>query len=163
MLGIFALQFLFEARVVFAPEARQILGDLNGTHVGRENVDEDRDAPHRDFGCGVDVVEFLNAQGDMRGISEFVGNFGRLAVGKVEAFRSMFVEKVLLSGAEPGFEDVFDRFVFDIFVAESAVADLFDEMTAVFVFDGRQNEFRAPLAEEIQAQDPLIGGVVPVV
>jgi hypothetical protein len=147
VLGIFALEFLFEARVVFAPEAGEVLGDLDGTHVGGEDVDENGNAAHRDFWGGVDVVQLLNAECDVGRIAEFVGNFGGLAVGEVETFGSMFVEEVLLCGAEPGFEDAFDGFVFDVFVAESAMADLFDEMATVIVVDGGQSEFRAPLAE----------------
>jgi hypothetical protein len=151
VLGIFALKFLFEAGVVFAPEAGEVLGDLDGTHVRGEDVDENGNAAHRDFGGGVDVVQLLNAECDVGRIAEFVGNFGGLAVGEVETFGSMFIEKVLLGGAEPGFEDAFDRFVFDVFVAECAMADLFDEVATVFIVDGRQSEFRAPLAEKIEA------------
>jgi len=148
---------------VFAPEAGEVLGDLDGTHVGREDVKEDRNAAHSDFGGGIDVVEFLDAKGDVRGIAEFVRNFWYLAIGEVEALRSVFVEQVLLGRAEPGFENVFHGFVFDVFVTECAVADLFDEMAAVFIVDGRQSEFGTPSAEEIEAQNPLFGGMVPVV
>ena len=148
---------------MFAPEAGEILGDLDGTHVGREDVKEDGNAAHGDFGGGIDVVEFLDAKGNVRGIAEFVRNFRCLAIGEVEAFGSVFVEEVLMGRAEPGLEYAFHRFVFYVFVAESPMADLFDEMAAVFVVDGRQSEFRAPMGEEIKAQNPLFGGMVPVV
>jgi len=163
VLGIFALEFLFQSRVVFAPETGEVLGNLDGAHVWREDVDENRNAAHSDFGCGVDVVEFLDAQGDVRRIAQFIGNFWRFAVGKVEAFRGMFVEQVLLGGTEPGLENGFDGFVFDVFISECAVANLFDEMAAVFIVDGWQREFRAPLAEEIESENPLFGGMIPVV
>src|ERR1041385_1283342 len=101
MLWIFALQFLFYARVMFAPKAGKVLRDLDRAHVGREDVDEDGNATHRDFGCGIDIVEFLNAQGDMRRIADFVRNFGSFAIGKVEAFRSVLIEEFLLSRAKP--------------------------------------------------------------
>ena len=137
VLGIFALEFLFEAGVMFAPEPGEVLGDLDWAHVGRQYVNENWNAAHGDFRCGVDVVEFLDAEGDVWGISEFVRNFRCFAVGEVEAFGSVFVEEVLLGRAEPDLEHVFDGFVFDVFVAESAVADLFDEMAAVVVVDRR--------------------------
>src|SRR5258707_354919 len=118
MFWIFALEFLFEPRVMFAPEAGEVLGDLDWAHVGRKDVEEDGDATHGDFWSSIDVVEFLDAKGDVRRIAEFVGNLWRLAVGKIETFGSVFVEEVLLGRAEPGFEDAFDGFVFDVFVTE---------------------------------------------
>ena len=65
---------------MLAPKAGKVLSDLDGAHVGCEDVDEDGNATQRDFGCGIDIVEFLNAQGDMRGIANFVGNFGSFAI-----------------------------------------------------------------------------------
>lgn len=157
------MEFLFQSRVVFTPEAREVLRDLDRARVRREHMHKDWNAAHGDFGCGVDVVEFLDAQCDVRRIAELVGNFWRLAVGEAETFRSVFVEEVLLSRAEPGFNNRLHRFVFDVFIAKCTVTDLFDEMTAVFISDWRESEFRAPLAKQIQTKNPLFGGVVPVV
>ncbi len=57
---------------MLTPETGEVLGDLDGTHVGREDVEKDRDAGHCDFRCGVNVVELLDAEGDVRGIAQLV-------------------------------------------------------------------------------------------
>ena len=42
MLRIAALEFLFDFGVTLLPEIREIGGDLDGTLVGREDLDGDR-------------------------------------------------------------------------------------------------------------------------
>jgi len=56
VLGVFPLKLGFDARVVFAPEAGQILRDLDGFHPGREDVHHHRDAAQADLGGLVDIV-----------------------------------------------------------------------------------------------------------
>src|SRR5262249_49228689 len=45
---ILALQFRFDTRVMFAPEAGKVTGDLNRTHAGCKNMDIERNTAHRD-------------------------------------------------------------------------------------------------------------------
>lgn len=146
VLRILPLQFLLELRVMFAPEAGEVLRDLNRAHVGCKDVKKNRDSAHGDFGRGIDVVEFLDAKRYVRRIAKFVGNFWRFAVGEVEAFGSMFVDQFLLGRTQPGFHDTFHGLVLDIFVAECAVTDLFYQMTAIFATDWRQSQFWTPSA-----------------
>jgi hypothetical protein len=44
MLRISALQFLFELRINFTPEDRQVLGNLHRAVIWREHLDADGDA-----------------------------------------------------------------------------------------------------------------------
>lgn len=53
---VFALEFLFDPRVMFAPEPRQILCDLNRTMIGGQNVHYERNAAARHFWRVVDAV-----------------------------------------------------------------------------------------------------------
>ena len=132
VLGVFALEFLFDPRVVLAPEAGEVLGDLDGALAGGEDVDEDGDAVHRDAGGGVDAVELLDAQGDVGRVGGVVGDFGGAAVGEGEAFGGVLLQEGLLGGAEPAFHDGLGGLVLEVFGAEGAVADLLDEVAAVF-------------------------------
>ena len=50
----------------------------------------------------------------------------------------------------------------EVLVADRAVAELRDEVPAVVVGDGRELEFGAVLAEEVEAREPLFDAVVPV-
>ena len=64
MLGILALEFLFDAGVVVVPEAGQILRDLHRPVIGAENVYDDRDAALRDPGTFLHAVQIFDPHGD---------------------------------------------------------------------------------------------------
>src|SRR6185436_3183899 len=61
VLRILPLQFLFHPRVMVPPESGQVLGDLNGSIVGGQDVDQNRDFAERDARRRRHAVKFLNA------------------------------------------------------------------------------------------------------
>lgn len=75
------MQLGLQARVVFAPEVGEVLGDLDRAHAGGEDLDGDRDTAKGDAGGAGDVVEFLDAQGDEGGGVGGVGHSGATTVG----------------------------------------------------------------------------------
>ena len=88
VLGILALQFLFDAGVMVPPEAREILRDLHRPHVGGQDVHHHRHAAHGNRGVCIHVEEFLDAQGDVRRVAGFIGHFRGLAIGQASAARA---------------------------------------------------------------------------
>src|ERR1035437_4735874 len=160
---ILALEFLFDPRVMFAPEAGEVLGDLHGPLTGSQDVQQHRDAAHRDAGGGGDTEELLDAQGDVRRVARVIDHPGIAAIGQGEALRGVFLKELLLHGTEPAFYHGLHRLVLQVLAAKGAMADLLDQVAAVLVCDGGKGEFGTPLAEEIEPEDPLLEAVVPVV
>ena len=114
--GVFAAEFLLDAGVVVAPEAGEVLGDLDGALAGGEDVEDEGDAAGGEGGEGIDAEEFLDAGGD-----EGFGGVGVLdlegaAVGEVDAFGGEFVDEGGLGGGEEGFDGVEDGAVLDFLV-----------------------------------------------
>jgi len=64
MFRVASLEFGFDARVVVAPKAGEVGGDLDGFHPWSEDVDDDRDTIEGDARRALDVVELLDSQGD---------------------------------------------------------------------------------------------------
>jgi len=54
--GIAALELLLEPRVVVAPEAREVLGDLDRPHTGGQDMEQYRDSPHGDARRGGHII-----------------------------------------------------------------------------------------------------------
>jgi len=160
--GILALQLLLYSRVMFPPEARHVLRDLHRPLAGGEDMHQYGDAPHRDAGCGLHPVKLLDAQGDVRRITRLKDHLRRATVRQGEAPRGVLIEKSLLGTAQPALHDGFGRLILEVLAADGAVADLLDQVTSVLLADRRESEFRAPLAEEIQPENPLVEGLVPV-
>src|ERR1035437_6070127 len=95
-------------------------------------------------GGGVHAEKLLDAQGDVGRVAGLVDHPGGAAVGKREALGGVFLDELLLGGAEPAFHHGLYGLVLEVLAAEGAVADLLDQVMAVVVTDGGQRKFRAP-------------------
>src|ERR1035437_5106554 len=160
---ILALEFLLDPRVMFAPEAGEVLGDLHRSLAGCQDVQQHRDAAHRDAGRGGDTEELLDAQGDVRRVARFIDHPGSTAIGQGEALRGVLFEELLLGGAQPALYHGLHRLVLKVLPVERAMADLLDQVAAVRVADRREGEFGAPLAEEVEPEGPLFEAIIPFV
>ena len=145
-----------------APEAGEVLRDLDGPLAGGEDMHQHRHAPHGDARRSGHAEELLDAEGDVWRIGRIVDHFGGPAVRQGQAFRGVLLEERLLCAAEPAFHHSLDGLVLEILAAEGTVADLLHQVASILFADGRQLQFRAPLAQEVQPQDPLFQAFVPV-
>jgi hypothetical protein len=63
VLGVFAAEFLLDARVVVAPEAGEVFGDLDRALAGGEDMKNEGEASGSEGGERLDAEEFLDAGG----------------------------------------------------------------------------------------------------
>ena len=66
MFGVFPLEFLFDARIVFFPEAREVPGYLDRPLTRRKNLDHEGNSFHRNTDCSLDAVQVLDGLGNGR-------------------------------------------------------------------------------------------------
>ena len=104
MLGVAAFEFLGDGGVAVEPEAGEVFGDLDGAHVGGEELDEEGDAAGGDAGRFLLAVEVLDAGGDGGLGAVGVVDLGFASGGEVDALGGVAVEGLVLGVAEPGLE-----------------------------------------------------------
>src|SRR5690349_10394345 len=82
MFGILALQFLFHAWVLFAPEGGEVLRDLHRPQIRGQDMNQDRHPPPANVRSGIDVVKLLDAHCNVRRGASFITDFRRAAIGE---------------------------------------------------------------------------------
>src|SRR5208337_2731027 len=147
MLWILALQFLLDPRVMLPPKASQVLRYLHRTQIRSQDVNQHGHAAHCDARRRRHTVKLLDAHRHMRGGSLGVNHFAGPARAKGQSIRRVPFEEFLLAGVEPPLDYWLNSLVFNVLITEGAVAKLPDQVPAALLRDGRQFEFRAPLAE----------------
>ena len=95
---------------------------------------------------GADEVEALLGDAESVRQEEQLGT-GHAVMCARETLRGVFLDELLLGGAEPALHHGLGGFVLEVFAAEGAVADLLGQVAAVLVADGGQREFGTPLAK----------------
>ena len=143
--GVFALQFLFDLRISFFPEGRQVLGGLDRAMVGSEDLEKNRDASFADRQRSVDSIQVLDARCEERRLILKVLEFGMATGRQFVSRRRELVECLLLGRREPGSNDRPYGAILDLFVAYRAVTYLLHEVESTFPVNDRQSQFGIPL------------------
>ena len=158
---IFPLHFLLHARVVVAPEARQVAGHLHGTMVRPEDFDHHGHPALRDFRAFLDVIQCPGCAGRCAAAPPRCtsgGSGGRWTARSARGHASP-------PGRGGGIHLFLERrrhgTVLQIARGHGAAAEHAEHGPAIFLGIGGQAEFRAPRGEAVDPREPLVGGFIP--
>ena len=163
MLGILALELLFQFWVGLGPEGSKAVGHLNGPVVRSEDVNGQRHAARGNLEIVRDTVKVLDARAENRRGVLRIGDFGAAAAGKLEALRGMFFDELLLPGSQDRPDEVQDRTILDIPVIRGVLAGEMDDIFPLGSANLRNMVLRKRLSQKVHPRDPLLNRIVPLV
>src|ERR1700751_5806834 len=105
MVRVFATEFLFDFRVSFAPEGRQILCNLDWPMIRRQDVHDNRDAPAANAQGSFNPVQVLYPGGKDGRLTFSILMFVATPMGKLESLRCKPIQLFLLGLREPRSND----------------------------------------------------------
>jgi hypothetical protein len=162
MFRVLATELLFDFRVGFFPEGREILGYLNWSVIRRQDLDDDKDTSIANAQRSLNPVQILYASGKDGRLPFSVLKFIATTIGELEAFWCEAIKLFLLQLREPGSDDSPYWPVLYVFVAQRTMTNLLDQVKTRFLIDGRQLQFGEPNGETVGAGDPLVDIVCPI-
>ena len=102
--GVAAFEFFADFRVGVGPEAGEVVGDLLGSEVGCEQVQQNGDSVERDAWSLGEAEDFLDANGEDRWAIGGVFEFDATAAGYREFFGGFAFDGLELLVVEAGLE-----------------------------------------------------------
>ncbi len=80
MLRVFALKLLLDLRILIAPEAGQVLSDLDRPMIRSEDMDQDRNPAHGNCGSGFHAKQFLDSYRNVRRVRAVIDHLWSAAI-----------------------------------------------------------------------------------
>jgi hypothetical protein len=105
MFRVFATEFLFDFRVGFFPEGREILCNLNWPVIRRQDVQDDGNAPTANAQGSFNPVQILYTGGKDGRLTFSIVKFVATTIGELESFRCKSIQLFLLCLREPRSND----------------------------------------------------------
>ncbi len=162
MFGVFAGQFGADLRVAFAPERGEVAGDLDWALVGREDLDDERDALVGDPEFAFDTEKILDPYGDAGGVWTGVLDLELPTVWHFETFGKEAIQGGILGGGKPASDDGPDLAFFDLPIGGCSEADLFDEGGPIVGMDCGDLPLGELVCGEVDPLDPGFDAIVPL-
>ena len=161
VLGISPPELRPHRRITPGPEPGEILGDLHGAGVGREDFDDERNLAFANRGRIIQPPKVLNENGYSGLFTLLIKHSRFLAVGKGDPLRGEMIECFCLMWWKPLFQHRPDGAVFDLLVTQGAVSDLLEHEEARIIIDRGEFVVRAVFGREVDPGDPGGDLIVP--